>query len=61
MDADRHVVDLPNDAERVKQYILDSIAATKEVENYGVWPAGHGSLAGLCASRARGLARWVRP
>ena len=33
MDADRHVVDLPNDAERVKQYILDSIAETKEVEN----------------------------
>ena len=33
MDADRNVVDLPNDAERVKQYILDSIAETKEVEN----------------------------
>lgn len=33
MDAERHVVDLPNDADRVKRYIEESIAATPEAAN----------------------------
>lgn len=33
MNADRHVVDLPNDAEQVKQYILDAISETPEIAN----------------------------
>ncbi|MBC2681185.1 threonine synthase [Corynebacterium anserum] len=33
MKADRHVTDLPNDAEKVKQFILDSIAETPEIAN----------------------------
>ena len=33
MNADRHVADLPNDAEKVKQFILDAIAETPEVSN----------------------------
>lgn len=33
MNGERIVKDLPNDAEIVKQYILDSIAETKEIEN----------------------------
>lgn len=33
MDAERHVVDLPNDADRVKRYIEESIAATPEAVN----------------------------
>ncbi|OFT89773.1 MULTISPECIES: threonine synthase [Corynebacterium] len=33
MNGGRHVKDLPNDATVVKQYILDSIAQTKEIEN----------------------------
>ena len=33
MDGGRYVKDLPNDAGVVKQYILDSIAKTKEIEN----------------------------
>ena len=28
LDAERHVVDLPNDADKVKDYIIDSIQST---------------------------------
>ena len=33
MNADRHVVDLPNDADKVKEFILEAIAETPEIAN----------------------------